>query len=316
MFDWLHLASLKDSVPLDIDRHPSGEHSSTWETIRTHLTANGHRVITFVADEGGSIVGVGQTGPRESVWHVERLLTSSNLPAASAQIVQSSLLAALAQAAADRGAPRLHAHLDRRAQASDAFTRAGFVSYSYESVYWLPSVTTRPGANDGLPMRPQESKDAWGVYQLYCAVAPRVVQHAEGLDSTAWDIPSPAAMRALQQVGEQRWVLEIGGEILGYMRTRRLGRRLYLLVHPQAYSHVRAMIARGVAEMHTTHAIRCCLPEYQGELGISLEEEGFRFLGTQVALVKHLAAAVRAESRVLRPVLETNLSSIRTASGH
>jgi hypothetical protein len=165
-------------------------------------------------------------------------------------------------------------------------------------------------------MRPQESKDTWGVYQLYCAVTPRIVQQAEGLNSTSWDIPSPAAMRALQQVGEQRWVLEIGGEILGYMRTRRLGRRLNLLVHPQAYAHVRPMIARGVREMHTRHAIRCCLPEYQGELGISLEEEGFRFIGTQVALVKQLAAAVRAENRALRPILETNLSRIHTASGH
>lgn len=307
---------MTDSVPLDIDRHRSGEHSSVWETIRTHLTASGHRVLTFVAEENGHIMALGQTGPRASVWHIERLLTAKHLSPADTNLTLSSLLAAVAQAAADRGAVRLHAHLERRATASDAFTRAGFVSYSYESVYWLPEAPAQKSADSNLLMRPQESKDAWAVYQLYCAVTPRVVQQAEGLDSTSWDIPSAAAMRALQQVGEQRWVLEVGGEILGYMRTRRLGRRIYLLVHPHAYSYVRPMIALGVREMHAPRAIRCCLPEYQGELGISLEEEGFRFVGTQVALVKQLAAAVRAENRILRPILEPNLGTIRSASGH
>ena len=260
-------------------------------------------------------MGLGQIGPRESVWHVERLLTADDLSSADLNLTLSALLAAVAQAAADRGAVRLHAHVERRAEASEAFTRAGFVSYSYESVYWLPQAPLHKSADANSHMRPQESKDAWAVYQLYCAVTPRVVQQAEGLDATSWDIPSAAAMRALQQMGEQRWVLEVGGEILGYMRTRRLGRRLYLLVHPQAYSYVRSMIALGVREMHAPRAIRCCLPEYQGELGISLEEEGFRFVGTQVALVKQLATPVRAENRILRPVLEPNLGTIRSASG-
>ena len=315
MLDWLRLAGLDESVPLDIDRYPTGGHSSVWETIRTHLTASGHRVLTHVAEEDGHIVGLGQTGPRESGWHVERLLTTSHLSATDSNFVLTSLLAAIAQAAADHGALRLHAHVEHHASSSEAFTRAGFTPYSYESVYWLPAAPGQKNTSKDLPLRPQESKDAWGVYQLYCAVTPRVVQQAEGLDAPSWDIPSAAAMRALQQVGEQRWVLEIGGEILGYMRTHRLGRRLYLLVHPQAYAYVRQMIALGVREMHPTRAIRCCLPEYQGELGTSLENEGFRFVGTQVALVKQLAAPVRAENRVLRPILEPNLAQVRTASG-
>jgi hypothetical protein len=309
------VASLHDSVPLDIDRHPSGKQSFVWETLRTHLAASGHRVFTVVAEQEGHIIGLGQIGRRESVWHVERLLTADDLSRADMGLTVSSLLAAVAQAAADRGAVRLHAHVERRAEASEAFTRAGFVSYSYESVYWLPEAPAHTSEDSDSLMRPQESKDAWAVYQLYCAVTPRVVQQAEGLDAASWDIPSAAAMRALQQMGEQRWVLEIGGEILGYMRTRRLGRRLYLLVHPHAYSYVRKMIALGVREIHARRAIRCCLPEYQGELGISLEEEGFRFVGTQVALVKQMAAAVRAENRVLRPILEPNLGTIHSTSG-
>jgi len=128
-------------------------------------------------------------------------------------------------------------------------------------------------------------------------------------------MPATAAARALHKVGEQRWVLETGGEILGYMHTNRLGRRLRVLVHPQAYAYARSMIAVGAAEMYPTRDIHCCLPEYQSELGIALEEEGFRFVGTQVALIRQLTAAVRAENRVLRPVLEPTLGPARTASG-
>jgi hypothetical protein len=136
------------------------------------------------------------------------------------------------------------------------------------------------------------------------------------MDAGNWEIPSAAAMRALHKVGEHRWVLEINGEIAGFVRANRLGRRLQVIVHPQAYTHARAMIAYGVREMYPTRAIRCCLPEYQGEVGVSLEEEGFRFVGTQVALVRQLTAPVRAESRVLRPILEPNLGPARTVSGH
>jgi hypothetical protein len=273
-------------------------------------------VLTLVAEEKGSIIGLAQVGPRESAWHVARLMTLSDREAAESTIILTALLTALAQAAADRGATRLHAHVERSAAANEAFSRTGFVPYSYESVYWLPNPLPANNVSSSPPLRPQESKDAWAIYQLYCAVTPRVVQQAEALDASNWEIPSAAAMRALQQVGERRWVLEIGGEIVGYMRTHRLGRRLQVIVHPQAYAHTRAMIAYGTGEMYPTRAVRCCLPEYQGELGIALEEEGFRFVGTQVALVKQLAVPARVENRVLRPVLEPRLDPARTVSGH
>jgi hypothetical protein len=281
--------------------------------MRTHFAANGHRVVSLVAEEGGQIVGLGQARQRDGAWHVARLLTMDTDQATSTQII-ASLLAALSQAAAERGAARLYAHADRHTASGEAFSRSGFTPYSHESVYCLPQAPASAEGSAQTPLRLQESKDAWGIYQLYCAVTPRVVQQAEDRDASYWELSSAATMRALRQVGDGRWVLEIQGEVNGYVHANRLSRRLEILVHPQAYAHARAMIAHGVRDILPARAICCCLPEYQGELGIALEEEGFRFLGTQIAYVRHLTALVRAEARVVRPILEPKLGTAQTAS--
>ncbi len=262
------------------------------------------------------MLGLGQAKPRDAVWHVARLMVLKRLSAAEQATVLTALLNGLSKAAAEHGALRLHVRVERQAAANEAFARAGFTPYGHESVYWLPSGAAVDAAVKQPLLRPQESKDAWGIYQLYCAVTPRVVQQAEGKDAAHWEIPSAAAMRALNQVGEHRAVLDIDGEILGYLRTRRLGRRLDIIVHPQAYTHARAIIRQGVSDMYPTRSIRCCLPEYQGELGVALEEEGFRFVGTQVAFVKQLAIPQRAESRVVRPLLEPSLGPARSIPGN
>jgi hypothetical protein len=200
--------------------------------------------------------------------------------------------------------------MERRAAALDAVVRAGFAAFSFESVYVLTPTReqARPAADAAL--RPQAPADAWGLHQLYCAVTPRIVQQAEGIDASHWEITSVAAT-ALQRVGERRWVHEGDGEILGYVQATRLGRRIQILVHPKAYDIAAAMIAAGVAEMRGNRPIRCCVPEYQGELGRSLEEAGFAHIGTQVALCKQLAGLVRSEQRVARPVREPALEPAR-----
>lgn len=316
MSDWLHIARLDDNVPLDIDRHPMGEHSPLRDAISTHLAASGYRTLSFVAEEDKHIVGLGQSVPRQTAWNVARLMTTSSLSPADETTVLTGLLNTIAQAVAEHGAMRLHARVQRDAAANDAFVRASFTPYSYESVYFLPSSPTRKATMSGLPIRPQESKDAWGIYQLYCAITPRLVQQAEGLDASHWDIPPSTSMRRLSKVGEHRWVLEIDGEIVGFVRTNRLGRRLQMLIAPSAYRYARQMIAYAIAEMTPIHYVRCSLPEYQGELGTHLEEEGFRFVGTQVVFVRQLTAVARSENRVVRSVLELTLGSAHTISPH
>jgi hypothetical protein len=311
--DWLRLTSLTERVPLDIDRYPTGERSPVWDTISTHLVQGGHRALTLIAEEQNRILALGQAVPRDSAWHVARLLTRGRMAESDQAAVLTSILAALAEAVALRGAQRLQARLERRADAVAAVVRAGFVPYSYESVYVLANPSTGRNPAGEAMLRPQDARDAWGIYQLYCAVTPRIVQQAEGIDASRWDASSLAAS-ALQKVGEKRWVMELDGEILGYVQIARLGRRLQLLVHPKAYGFARQMIACGAGELRGTRPIRCCVPEYQGELGRSLEDEGFAFVGTQVVLSRQLAGLVRNENRVARPVREPSLEPARTVS--
>jgi hypothetical protein len=268
-----------------------------------------------VAEERGRIFALGQSVPRDSAWHVARLLTHHRLADTDQATALTSILAALGEAVALHGAQRLQARMERRSTAVDAVVRAGFAAYSYESVYVLQSPSGRATTAAATPLRLQEARDAWGVYQLYCAVTPRIVQQAEGMDASHWDASSLAAS-ALQKVGEKRWVLDVDGEILGYVQVTRLDRRLQLLLHPKAYHLARQMIAGSTSELRGTRPIHCCVPEYQGELGRSLEEEGFAFIDTQVVLSKQLAGLVRNENRVLRPVRESALEPARTVSGH
>jgi hypothetical protein len=309
--DWLHVSGLKERVPLDIDRYPAGERAPGWEAVSAHFSAGANRMVTLLAAENGHIAGLGQVTRRDGGWHVARLLMDSNL-APDGKAVLSALLGALAQCAAERGAIRLHARVERHAPANDAFIRSGFSPYSHESVYVLPQPAANRRPATDIPIRPQESKDAWGIQQLYGAVTPHIVQVAEGIDATNWEIPSAAAMRAVRRVGERRWVLDVDGEIQGYMRTSRMSRRLQLILHPEAYHFAQQVVSLGISDLAPARAIRCCLPEYQGELGSYLEEDGFKFVGTQVVLLKQMTVAVRAESRVRRPVLEPTLGTVRT----
>ncbi len=281
-----------------------------------HLAAGGLRAFSLVAVEDGRLAALAQAATRDAAWHVVRLLTRNDLPDAESAAVMASLLAQTAQSVAEHGAARIHARVERDSAACEAFARSGFAPYSYESVYWLAHpLAQRPAAHQS-PIRPQENKDAWGIYQLYCAVAPRVVQVAEGVDASSFDLASAAALRAVQNVGDRRWVLDVNGDILGYMRTQRLGRRLALFLHPEAYRFAGQMVAAGLTDLWPLRNIRCALPEYQSELGTALETAGLRFVGTQVVMVKQLVVLARAESRARRPVLERTLGPARTSSGH
>jgi len=271
--------------------------------------------LTLVASDGGHLAALGQTVPRESGYHVAQLLVNAHLGAEAETETLASLLGALAQAAGQRQTTRLYARVERDAAANEAFALAGFSPYKYESVYWLPHpLAEKPESN--LPVRPQESKDAWGIYQLYCSVTPRVVQQAEDTDASYWEIPSTSAGRALQNVGEDRWILEVDNCILGYVRTSRLSRRLSLMIHPGGYPYARRLIGFALDNLRPPYAIRCSLPEYQGGLEEALGQLGFQYVGTQAALVRQIAGAVRAENRAIRHVLEPTRGPVHTASGH
>lgn len=308
------MARLSGQVSLDLDRYPTGQRWPVWEAVTAHLATGGVRTLSVAAVHDGQVIGMGQVVCRDDAWHVARLLTAKGLSASALWDVVVELLLNLAQRVGASGGARLHARVKRSTSAMEAFGRAGFQSYSHESVYILRRPSALPLSGDALPIRPQEGKDAWAVYQLYCAVTPRLVQQAEGLDAGSFELHGAAPVRAVQRVGDQRLVLDLGGEILGYMRISHLARRLHLLLHPQAYEYAPGMITTGVAELAPLPMVRCVLPEYQSELGTPLEEEGFRFIGAQVVLLKSLTVTARAETRAVRQVLEPNLGTARTAS--
>ncbi len=281
-----------------------------------HLSANAHKTLTLIEEIEGTVVGLVQALPRDAAWHVTQLAFRDDALSAHEEMsVLTGLLTATVRLVGEQGGARLYARVERDAHAIEAFTRAGFWVYTYESVYWLQESRSSRQELGDAPIRPQTPGDAWAICQLYAALAPRVVQQAEGRAASDWDLPGPATLRGLQRVGESRWVLEIEGDILGYVRAVRLTRRLQILVHPDAYQYARSMIALGVGSLFPRQRISCCLPEYQGGLGAFLQDEGFVLAGQQAVLVRHVAKTVREEKQVLKPVLERSLEPARTVGG-
>lgn len=299
---------------MDIDRQQNGAAYSLWGALGVHAASGGYRALTYVCAEQRRLLGLAQAEARDANWHVARLAASSH-GILSVDAVLGGLLSELGFAIAQRGGLRLYAHMLANSY-PEAFARAGFSVYSHESVYRLEETSTPRASASAAPLRPQQPKDAWAIFQLYSALTPRIVQQAEGLGAADFETPGPTTVRSLPVVGERRWVLDVDGDILGYMRVTRLPRRLYLLIHPDAYRHTPALIAAGVADLAPRRRVYCAVPEHQGGLGVFLEQAGFSYVAGQDALVKHLVVLERGEKRVQKAVLERKLEPAHTVSGH
>lgn len=231
------------------------------------------------------------------------------------------LLEAMITCAGEHGAGRLFAAADDAAAV--ALRRAGFAAYADETIYQLTGgetreeVISRPPASYAI--RPQRSRDVWGVHTLYAAVTPRPVQLMEGLISDDWEYPLHPWLAMLSGQTEKRLVLEAEAGVCGFasLVQGQRGHRLELMVDPR-YRRLAAPLLQAALEVAARWPQRplyCPARGYQSELGAALESVGFQPLVSQTVMVREMAVRVRQRLRIFEPATEPALEPARMRKG-
>lgn len=299
----------REGVPLDLETHLTRSHSPLGVALLAHfsLARNGtHTCIVDHKDEDGGSHGLAQM--RQRPGRNEYIITFM-APALSsgsgAHAIWQRLLNYLAVQAGEQGGQRLYAGLPDEGEEYQIFRHAGFVAYAQEIVYHcahLPPLPPRPPLN----LRPQCTRDSWGLQQLYAAATPRAVQTAEGSGQGEWELWRP---RWLSQPWRRGYVWEYAGEIRAALQIRSTSSAhwIRLLYHPDDFRQVDALVTAAlmkVLEGSRGRKILWAVRAYEAGLAAVLGECGFVPIAHQTLMVKHCAAWVREPT--LHPVATLN----------
>ena len=276
---------------------------------------------SFVAEQGGRAVGLGQMRPRREPHHWEVMYLAVE---PDGTVVHDGrprlrlvpdrratrLAGELCDAAVRYGAERLFVRIADDGDAYDVFRQVGFTPVARELTYFLapgdaPHTQQAPARIAGL--RPQHRADTFSVLQLYHETTPKVVQLAEGKRSQSWELASGLRPRLASRPHTMRWVVERDGRKVGWLQVARQRRRPYqvrLMVSPTADGLADQLIRYALSECpgYASLGVAVKVREHQSDVAGALEAGGFELLDSQQLMVKQLAARVLQPG--FSPVLE------------
>jgi hypothetical protein len=312
------LARLKAPWRLSVDwelTQPPGVRMLSWRSLFPQEMSG---ACTLVDHDGALQAQVqAEARPGRDKWTLMRAALAPD--ADPARLVP--LLEALIVCAGQHGAGRLFAVADDAAAV--ALRRAGFTAYADETIYHLTCGETREEVISRPPtpyaIRPQRSRDVWGVHTLYAAVTPRPVQLMEGLISDDWEYPLHPWLAGLSGQSETRLVLEAEAGVCGFASLVRgqKGHRVEVMVHPR-YRRLTApflQAALEVAARWPQRPLYCPVRGYQSELGAALESVGFAPLVSQTLMVREMAVRVRQRLRIFEPATKPAMEPVRMEKG-
>lgn len=269
---------------------------------------------SFVAEQDGKLVGLAQMRPRREPgqWDVVYFAVEAQKPAdrtngaAPVHTVPdrraARLLGELCDACVAMGAERLFARIADDSGRQALFKQLGFSTVVREFDYFLPLDAQRPiEAVDAkyIPgLRPQRKADAFGLLQLYQESTPKVVQVGEGKRSPSWELPeSGLGTRLTRQSGVQRWVVERETRKVAWLQIslhRRSAHALRLMVDEREPQLPEQLLDFALAAIsgQSGSGVVVRVREHQERLQRVLEERGFKVTGSDLLMVKLLAAPV------------------------
>jgi hypothetical protein len=293
------------------------------DLLRSQLPVRPQLNFVYTYVDRGSVLGYVQARcrwRRPDEWTITTLATTERAP----DRIWEELLEEVCRAAGEEGVIRLFVKIPMDEPLMQLFHRLGFTRYTNEHVwgnlYFSP--TGAPADEPARkPLRKQSSRDAWDMMQLYKAVTPPVVQHAEALTSRQWHISHiPRPWFLSQGLLENSYVWpdlseseRSGSTALGgFVRllTGARGHWITLLFRPDQAN--RAVCDQALdyvlwkATRLGTKPVYCALREYQSEVGPLLEDRGFHLLTEQSLLVKYIAEPIREQQPALVPFLVPN----------
>ncbi len=282
---------------------PDAPHSLVHLAVASAWQDVNQTVFTFVLREKRELLGLIQATarPGRDAWDLVRLAVTPTDPE-DRQRVAELLLEEMLRAAGGRGGLRTFARAPSRGEACAILTRQGFRHYTTEYTLVRDGLDMTPAPlPEHLEFRPRRPADAWGIFQLYCAVAPPLVRHAEGLSSKRWGQGASLAHAVLAPLlHPPEVVLADEGMIVGWVRLCEApGRghgmqRLDVMLHPRAYPYLPALLVHAAVVLAARLDRRtvCYVRTYEQTVFSSLTEAGFAVTAEHALFVKHAVARV------------------------
>lgn len=268
--------------------------ASAWQDVNQTL-------FTHVLREKGELIGLAQAvaRPGHDAWDLIRLALSPADPE-DRERAADELLESLLTATGGRGGLRTFVRASLGGEAQALLTRRGFRVYATEHVLLSETFDPAPAPlPEHLEFRARRPADAWGIFQLYCSVAPAQVRHAEGLSSKRWTYGSPLVHGLFGRwLPVREVVLSDEGLIVAWARLTRLkgyaAQQLEIMLHPRADGFLPALLAHVAVALRARLDYRtlCRVRAYESAILTGLLDAGFDIAADQALLVKHAAARV------------------------
>lgn len=285
--------------------------ASAWQDVN-------QTVFSFVQRERGMLIGLAQAAarPTHDAWDLVRLAIHPLAPAGSdREDIADNLLEALLYATGGRGGLRTFARAETESDGLNLLARRGFRHYADEYTLFGDHLDVTPVAlPEHLQLRVRLPADAWGIFQLYCSVAPAGVRHAEGLSSKRWGRGSPVSSAFARLARPREIVLTDDGMIVGWVRlTNAKGphpQRLEIMLHPRAYDALPALLAHAVVtlDIPRDHQTVCRVRAYDDAVRDGLQRVGFAIAAEHALFVKHAVARVTERQLLLAALRAQSLS--------
>lgn len=276
-------------------------HSATYLALASAWQDINQTLFTFVLCDKGEMLGLvqGAARPGHDSWDLVRLALLPTDPD-ERERAAGALLEQLLKAVGGRGALRTFAGAPLGGEGQMLLARQGFRQYTAQYSLLCDRLDVSPAPlPDHLEFRARRRSDAWGIFRLYCSVAPPQVRHAEGLSSKRWNRSATLAHTlAGRWLPVREVVLTDEGLVVGWVRLTPIkghaAQRLEVMLHPRAYDALPALLAHAAMALQARldHHTICYVREYESAVFTGLREAGFSVVAEHALLVKHTATRV------------------------
>ena len=270
------------------------------------LTDAGDKIYVAEGSDGtvcGFIQAQSVPGSNKS-WQILNLCTGPG----AAQFAREPLLTHLTHKGSEHGVKRFHVRLPLRHPLVPIFLEQGFGQYATEQILFHEDGAPRVLTAGTSPLRPARREDLGGIYLLYLRTTPQQVANLEGPSQKAWQ--SAFLEGALARLGRddtKHYVAENAG-ISGWCSIRPASSARPTLMALMCEGHdpaFREEVITAALAQAPSGPLVCVLRHYDSELIRALQGRDFEIFGSQLLMVRDLAAKVklRTVSAKKQPVL-------------
>jgi hypothetical protein len=263
------------------------------------LTDSGDALL--VAENDGEVVGFIQAqgvSGKPKVWQIINLSTTGN----SSHFACARLLTALCNRGMESGITRLVVRVPADHTLTSAFIDNGFTQFATEQILFTDDGGDFPNARTAA-VRPARRDDIGALYLLYLRTTPSQVASIEAPSQKLWQTTYAAGLASRVARDDVRHLVAERSGVYGWASIKEYaGPRptaVTLMCEGQDSQAREEFIETVLGELPGGPAT-CVLRHYDGDLIRALQQRGFAIYGTQLLLVKDLAAKVKVRARKSR----------------